>query len=170
MAGGTACPTTEDQAVAARWDRRFRLSDPFFRSLSRLAVRLFVFVFDYFWRIDRLRRLNPLIGRHRLGCRGLLPCQPFRSKRQRVARDQRVRRAQQALLGQRGQGFGDRSKGSRVSIDIQVRPLLIVAALYKKRSAPELGSFNRHLNAIRCREPGDRDGRRIRQRRSREAR
>jgi hypothetical protein len=26
MAGGTACPTTANQAVAARWDRRFRLS------------------------------------------------------------------------------------------------------------------------------------------------
>src|ERR1700675_2575192 len=33
LAGGTACPTTADQAVAAKWDRRFRLSGHFFRSL-----------------------------------------------------------------------------------------------------------------------------------------
>jgi hypothetical protein len=38
MAGGTACPTTANQAVKGRWDRRFRLSSYYFRSLLRMAV------------------------------------------------------------------------------------------------------------------------------------
>jgi hypothetical protein len=33
LAGGTACPTTANQAVPAGWDRRFRLSNDFFSSL-----------------------------------------------------------------------------------------------------------------------------------------
>jgi hypothetical protein len=39
MAGGIAYPTTANQAVKRRWDRRFRLSSYFFRSpLSKKIV------------------------------------------------------------------------------------------------------------------------------------
>jgi len=34
LAGGTACPTTAYQPLGERWDRRFRLSSEFFRSLG----------------------------------------------------------------------------------------------------------------------------------------
>src|SRR5271170_693567 len=43
LAGGTACPTTANQAITERWDRRFRLSNDFSHRLLRGGQALYFF-------------------------------------------------------------------------------------------------------------------------------